>query len=82
MKKNETMNTMDGIIPKQLLKEGFYEENIEKFEEAIRLGAHLDQPFEDDESEETVYELVLSTFGYSKFVKACINAGCNVNYVS
>lgn len=77
------METFDGIFPKKLLKEGFNEKNIDKFEEAIRLGAPVDEPFEGDESEKNVYELVLSTFGYSEFVNACIClAGCDVNYVS
>lgn len=73
---------MDGNIPKKLLEAGFNKKNIEEFEEAIRLGANLDEPFEDDASESTVFELVLSTFGYSQFVKACLDAGCIMNYVS
>lgn len=81
------MDTLEDMDPsssdiQKLLKEGFDTKNIKKFIKAIRLGAQLDVPFEDDESLMTVYELVLSKYGYFKFVKACINAGCDVNYVS
>lgn len=80
------MDTIDEIHSKsdiqQLLKEGFDSKNIGKFQHAISLGAHLNEPFENDECVMTVYELVLSTYGYFKFVRACLNAGCDVNYVS
>lgn len=80
------MDTIHAISSKsdiqQLLKEGFDTMNIRKFQMAISLGANLDEPFEDDEYAMTVYELVLSKYGYFKFVRACINAGCDVNYVS
>lgn len=79
-KKDPKMKQRVGIVPKKLLNEAVYTKNIDKFKEAIRLGASVNDLF--DESGRTVYELVLSTFGYSKFVKACLNTGCDVNYVS
>lgn len=81
------MKLIEGIASKaeiqKLLKVGFDEKNIEKFEEAIWLGAKLNEPFVDGETEKTAYELVLSTFGYSEFVSACHKGmECEVNYVS
>lgn len=76
------MEQINGVAPKKLLKEGVLTKNIDTFKEALRLGASVDEPFEEDESEMTFYELVLSTFGYHEFVKACLNAGCDGNYVS
>lgn len=66
----------------QLLIEGFTLKDLDKFEDAIEYGAELNVPCEDEESKMTMYEMVLSKPGYFEFVRTCINAGCDVNYVS
>lgn len=80
------MDTVDDIDKQanlqKLLEEGFASRNLQKFKDAILKGAQLNKPLKDDDSNRTMYEKVLSTFGYYKYVHACITAGCEVNYVS
>lgn len=68
-------------LQKQLTK-AFESNNLTKFKDAIDKGAQLNVPIESDYAKRTMYEMALSTPGYYQFVHACINAGCEVNYVS
>lgn len=64
------------------LWEAFKAGDFERFNNAIDLDGQLNLIADDDIYSMSVYETVLSTSGSAKFIKACIEAGCDVNYVS
>ncbi|KAL7738850.1 hypothetical protein ACLKA6_001303 [Drosophila palustris] len=72
----------DEVDAQKELWAAFETEDLERFHHALDLGAQPNLISNDDVSNMSVYEKVLSKSGSAKFIRACINAGCDVNYVN
>ncbi|ALC39532.1 maker496 [Drosophila busckii] len=66
------------------LKEAFDKDEYQKFNEALELGASANLCCYEDVSGNmtSIYELALITEDSAHYIKACLNHGCDVNYVS
>ncbi|KAH8261593.1 hypothetical protein KR044_012108 [Drosophila immigrans] len=53
--------------------------DIREFHAALEMGA---QPNLQDERNTSIYEKALSTAGCAEFIEACLQHGCNVNYIN
>ncbi|XP_034472208.1 transient receptor potential cation channel protein painless-like [Drosophila innubila] len=64
------------------LWEAFEAGDLDRFHNAIILGGQPNLISNDNINNMSIYEKVLSKSGSAKFIRDCINAGCDVNYVN
>ncbi|XP_033150815.1 transient receptor potential cation channel protein painless [Drosophila busckii] len=66
------------------LKEAFDKDEYQKFNEALELGASANLCCYEDVSGNmtSIYELALITEDSAHYIKACLNHGCDVNYIN
>ncbi|XP_051858782.1 transient receptor potential cation channel protein painless-like [Drosophila albomicans] len=71
------------VDAQQELEDAFEAKDLDGFKRAITRGAQPNLSSKrDDDNQMTIFEKALSTRGRRTFIEACLNAGCDPNYVN
>ncbi|XP_064546872.1 transient receptor potential cation channel protein painless-like [Drosophila montana] len=72
----------EGVNAQLELRDAFEARDLARFRRALKQGAQPNVSHDESGQGMSIYEQALSTAGCSKFLTACLLAGCDINYVN